>query len=290
MTIGIIPNLTKDPELSATKNVIKWLQNRSIPVQVEEKVASSLSMPQIGCKEEALFSDSEMLITLGGDGTLLGSARRAAPYQVPILGINLGHLGFLTEAEESDMYSALERYFAGDYDIEKRIMLEAFLEKESMKDNKLIALNDIEIARGTFSRMIRFSIFINDNFANEYSADGLIISSPTGSTAYSLSAGGPIVCPDLDVIIITPVCPHTLHSRSIVVSSQDEIKVYIHKENTEFILTFDGQDWQKLPPGETVRIRQSKYYTNLIKLRQRSFFDVLRLKISERYICKSESV
>ena len=200
-----------------------------------------------------------------------------------MLGINLGHLGFLTEVEAEDMYSALELIVSGEYEIEKRMMLVAIVEKDGIQLEKAIALNDVGITKGPFSRIINLGVYVNNTFVDLYSADGIIVSSPTGSTAYSLSAGGPIVSPDLQVLIITPVCPHTLHSRSIVISNEDLVKIEICKNNTEVMLTLDGQQGYKVKSGDVVTIRQSKYFTSLVKLKDRSFYQVLRQKMSERW-------
>jgi NAD+ kinase len=163
------------------------------------------------------------------------------------------------------------------------MMLEAFIRNNNETTKDFIALNDIVVAKGNFSRLITYSIFINDNFVDEYSGDGIIVCSPTGSTAYSLSAGGPIVAPDVEVLLITPVCPHTLHSRSILVSNNDLVKIVLDTScRTDVILTVDGQTGIKINPGDIVTVKQSIYYANLIKLNNRSFFDVLRAKMSER--------
>ena len=202
---------------------------------------------------------------------------------MPLFGINLGHLGFLTEVEADDMFPALEDLISGEYEIEKRMMLVATVEKDGIELEKSIALNDVGITKGPFSRIISLGIYINDSFVDLYSADGVIISSPTGSKAYSLSAGGPIVSPDLKVLIITPICPHILHSRSIVISNNDIVKIEVCLNNTEVMLTLDGQQGYKVKSGDIVTVRQSQYFTSLIKLKNRSFFQVLRQKMSERW-------
>lgn len=282
MKLGIIPNLNKDKDLNITRSILYWFANKDIQLLLEHDIAQRLDCKDCGVSLEELYSQSDVVIVLGGDGTILNIARQAAKYNVPLFGINLGHLGFLAEAEISDMYLSLEKITQGNYYIEKRMMLEACVEDGGDEMKELRALNDISITKGMLSRMISFSVYINDSFFELYSADGIIISSPTGSTAYSLSAGGPIVSPDLNVLIITPICPHTLHNRSIVVSEKDEIKIEICKENSEVVLSVDGQDSYKLSPGKTVKVRSSGCVTNLVKLKQRSFFDVLRRKISER--------
>lgn len=283
LKIGIIPNMEKDKDLILTGNITKWLIEKKAEVMLNKNISTLLAKPELGFTNEEIFGAADMIIVLGGDGTLLNIARQSASYEVPLFGINLGHLGFLTEVEAEDMYPALEKVISGEYEIEKRMMLEATVEKDSIQLEKSIALNDVGITKGPFSRIISLGIYINDNFVDLYSADGIVISSPTGSTAYSLSAGGPIVSPDVKVLIITPICPHTLHSRSIVVSNEDVVKIEVCENNTEVMLTLDGQQGYKVKSGDIVTVRQSQYYTNLVKLRGRSFFQVLRQKMSERW-------
>lgn len=281
MKIGIIPNITKDKDLSITGSILLWFANSNIELLLETDIARRLDYINDGVSRDEMFSKSDIIIVLGGDGTILNIARQSAKYDVPLFGINLGHLGFLAEAEIGDMYLSLDKLLKGDYNIEKRMMLEASIETGEDDQKKLTALNDISITKGMISRMISFSIFINDNFFEMYSADGIIISSPTGSTAYSLSAGGPIVSPDLNVLVITLICPHTLHYRPIVVSDRDEVRIEICEGSKEVMLSVDGQDSYKLIPGKVVKVRSSNCVTNLVKLKQRSFFDVVRRKISE---------
>lgn len=283
MKIGIIPNMDKDNKLTLTENITKWLLDANNEVLLNYGIASRIGKPEIGFKNEEIFSIADLIIVLGGDGTLLNIARQSASYDVPLFGINLGHLGFLTEVEAEDMYSALEKIISKEYKIEKRMMLEATVEKDGIQLEKSIALNDVGITKGPFSRIISLGIYINNSFVDLYSADGVVISSPTGSTAYSLSAGGPIVGPDLKVLIITPICPHTLHSRSIVVSNEDIVKIEVCQNNTEVMLTLDGQQGYKVKSGDVVTVRQSQYFTSLVKLKDRSFFQVLRQKMSERW-------
>jgi NAD+ kinase len=282
MRIGIIPNISKDKDLNITRSILYWFTNKDIELLLEPEIAKRLDYKNEGFGRDVIYGTSDVIIVLGGDGTILNIARQSAKFQVPLFGINLGHLGFLAEAEISDMYLSLEKIIAGNYFIEKRMMLEASVDGDDIIMKELTALNDISVIKGMHSRMVAFSLFINDSFFELYSADGIVISSPTGSTAYSLSAGGPIVSPELKVLIITPICPHTLHNRPIVVSEKDEVRIEICEDNPEIMLSVDGQDSYKLAPGMVVKVRSSSCITNLVKLKQRSFFDVLRRKISER--------
>lgn len=282
MKLGIIPNIYKDKDLNITRSILNWLLSKEIEPYLESDIAESLGYKGGGCSRDTMYSSCDVVIVLGGDGTILNIARQAAHFQVPLFGINLGHLGFLAEAEISDMYLSLEKIISGDYFVEKRMMLEACVDDTDLCMKELTALNDISVIKGMHSRMVRFSVFINDSFFELFSADGIVISSPTGSTAYSLSAGGPIVSPELKVLIITPICPHTLHNRPIVVSEKDEVRIEVCEDNPEIMLSVDGQDSYKLAPGMVVKVKSSNCVTNLVKLKQRSFFDVLRRKISER--------
>ena len=282
MKLGIIPNMNKDKDLNITRSILYWFANKDTEILLESDIAEKLDHKNGGVSRDVLYTSSDVIIVLGGDGTILNIARQSSKFQVPLFGINLGHLGFLAEAEISDMYLSLEKIITGDYFIEKRMMLEASVDDDDSDIKELVALNDVSVIKGMHSRMITFSVFINGNFFELYSADGIVISSPTGSTAYSLSAGGPIVSPELNVLIITPICPHTLHNRSIVVSEKDEVRIEICEDNPEIMLSVDGQDTYRLAPGKVVKVRSSSCVTNLVKLKQRSFFDVLRRKISER--------
>lgn len=282
MKLGIIPNISKDKDLNITRSIINWFSGKNIELLMETHIAERLQYKAAGCTREDIYSGSDVVIVLGGDGTILNIARQSSKYQVPLFGINLGHLGFLAEAEISDMYLSLERIITGDYFIEKRMMLEASVDGTELSTKEMTALNDVTVVKGMHSRMIAFSVYINNCFFELYSADGIVISSPTGSTAYSLSAGGPIVSPELKVLVITPICPHTLHNRPIVVSEKDEVRIEISEDSPEVMLSIDGQDSYKLSPGKDVRVRSSSCVTNLVKLKQNSFFDVLRRKISER--------
>ncbi|MGE5677149.1 MAG: NAD(+)/NADH kinase [Pseudomonadota bacterium] len=282
MKLGIIPNVSKDKDLNITKGIINWFTNKDIELLMESHIAEKLGYKAAGGTREAIYSGSDVVIVLGGDGTILNIARQSSKYQVPLFGINLGHLGFLAEAEISDMYLSLEKIITGDYFIERRMMLEASVDGTELSTKELTALNDVTVVKGMHSRMIAFSVYINNCFFELYSADGIVISSPTGSTAYSLSAGGPIVSPELKVLVITPICPHSLHNRPIVVSEKDEVRIEISEDSPEVMLSIDGQDSYKLAPGKVVKVRSSSCVTNLVKLKQNSFFDVLRRKISER--------
>ncbi|MBZ4669120.1 MAG: kinase [Defluviitaleaceae bacterium] len=286
--IGLLPNVEKDIGLVNTAMILDWLEKKNCTINLLEVPAQLLQRSDLAKNENQLYRDSDFIVVLGGDGTFLGAARNAALYDTPILGINLGTLGFLAEVEKRSSLEALQKVLNGEYNIEKRMMLEASVYDCHNDERKFICLNDIGITRGSLSRIIDLKIFINDNFVDDYPADGIIISTPTGSTGYNLSAGGPILDPNTNMMVITPICPHSLYARSIVVSDGDIIKVQIGENfGCDVILTIDGQMGYHLKSNDIVTIQKSQYQTSLIKTSNYSFFDILRKKIvgtrSERY-------
>lgn len=226
--------------------------------------------------------DLDLLITLGGDGTLLRGARIVAPARVPVLGVNFGYLGFLTSIPPNDLGAALDRVLRGDYWLDERFTLEAAVESSGGQPTaKFIALNDAVLHKGGFARVIRMAVFIGREREEigSYVADGIILSTPTGSTAYSLSAGGPIVEPTVDCIIATPICPHTLVIRPLVLPASAEIRIQVLTPDVELILTVDGQDGEHLQPGDQLIVRRSEHLVRLVRLQGQSFFRTMRKKL-----------
>lgn len=287
---GIIVNMTKDIGLKYTSMIVEWLEERNIQVFLPEIAAEQLDRQDLSCSPLDIYKQSDFVMVLGGDGTLLGVARQILWLKTPILGINLGHLGFITEVETEDIFSSLEGILKGEYRIEERMLIEASVIKDGVEVETFYCLNDIGITRGTLSRIITLDTYINNSYVDTYSGDGLLVSTPTGSTAYSLSAGGPIISPWLDVILITPICPHSLSSRSIVVSKNETIEIRIENNCQEIYLTADGQQGYKLRDGDKVIIRTAPFSARLIKVSKRSFYDVLRTKLKERSICGEKGV
>jgi len=227
--IAIIPNVKQDKDFMNTKRVINIIKKFNANIMLNKTIAQELDLSLKGYEQNDLYTKPDLVIVLGGDGTLLNAARHVAPNNIPILGINLGHLGFLVELEKNNLEQFFEKLFFGDYTIDKRMMIEASLVREGKKIESFIALNDIVVTRGAFSRLINLKVFVDEQFVDLYSADGIIAATPTGSTAYSLSAGGPIVDPDMNVIVLTPICPHALYSRSIIIPENKVISVHIEK-------------------------------------------------------------
>lgn len=278
--IGILPNTKKDENYFATKKLVKFLLKKGCHPMVSDSLSLVPELKAYATKEEIIFRESEFLIVLGGDGTMLSCGKKASKYNLPMLGINLGYLGFLTDVGKDGMETSVEKVLEGKYKLEKRMMLEAVI--SSSKDGKrtVTALNEVSISRGS---MVDVGVYINNEFIDNYFGDGILVSTPTGSTAYNLAAGGPILKSDADMVAITPICPHTLHSRSIVVGAEDVVKLKVNRYTRQRIFAvIDGQNNCVLETGDTILIKKSKFYTEIIKTGDLGFYDVLRNKMMGR--------
>ena len=281
----IIPNSAKDPELTFSNRIIAYLEKHGARCHVQ-KITEKMEGPYHYTDPDGIPQDTQCIIVLGGDGTLLQAARDVVHLDIPLLGINLGTLGFLAEVDKNSVYPALDRLLSDDYELVGRMMLEGKIYRGEELIGKDIALNDIVIGREGHLRVIRFKNYVNDSYMNSYNADGIIISTPTGSTGYSLSAGGPIVSPTASMLVLTPICPHTLNSRSIVFSGDDRIRIEIGEGRRngpdEACVTFDGDTCEELKTGDYVEIHKSCEVTKILKINQVSFLEVLRDKLSRR--------
>ncbi|MFZ5943407.1 MAG: NAD(+)/NADH kinase [Bacillota bacterium] len=275
--IGLIINYNKKQPVQLGKEIFQWLSNHHIEVYAPVEDATFLELA--GLEQGDFCSKVDMVMVLGGDGTFLRAARFIAGYEIPILGVNLGFLGFLTEIEVKDVYIYLEKLLNGDFYIEERMMLSGHVKRNNQWVGKFHALNDFVINKGSFARLITLDVFLGDEFVASYAADGVIVATPTGSTAYSLSAGGPIVHPALDVCILTPICPHSLYARPIISPPEKIVKVSVRAVKAEAMLTVDGQYGFKLEDQDEVWIEKADYVTRLIRVRGRKFFQVLREKL-----------
>ncbi len=278
--IGIVPNLTKDDgELTAI--IAKKAEYYGIKCYVIDEIYEEIKVG-IPLSKDAFYNRCEAVLVLGGDGTLLRVSKDAAQYEVPILGINMGRLGFLTAIEISEIDTALRHLRNNTYSIEDRMMLKAQLIRDNKIYDEFVALNDIAIAKGSYARIIHLRAYINNAFVNFYPADGILVSSPTGSTAYSLSAGGPVITPNMECLLLTPICPHVLNIRPIVTSADDEIKIMIDDDKKDILLTVDGQEGIKLFKEDQIIVKKDEGRAKLIRIGEQSFFDILRNKLTER--------
>lgn len=255
-------------------DLIAYFDKKKIVCVLEEVATEKLGLPH-GMKREAIPEEVNLIVVLGGDGTLLSIAHIAAQKNVPVVGVNLGALGFLTEVPLNEMFLTLDSYLEGDERIvSRRMMLQA-----NTKKNSYCSLNDVVINKGALARMIRCAIWIDGEEIAMTRADGLIISTPTGSTGYSLSAGGPIIQPYIPAIILTPICPHTLSFRPMVISSESEVTVQLLTAGEEVYLTIDGQRGELMKKDDTVTVCQSGLKLQLVSSPRRNYFDLLKEKL-----------
>ncbi|MFH1335566.1 MAG: NAD(+)/NADH kinase [Candidatus Zixiibacteriota bacterium] len=276
-SIGIIANVRKEMTKGVVEEIIRWASQENVGFFLGEELAPVVGHSEAALPAKELWQECDVLISLGGDGTMLASARAVGEHKTPILGINLGGVGFLTEINSNDLKNTLNRLKKGDYFIEKRMVLET--EVEGLKKLEQYALNDIVIDKGEIARLFLLHLYADDEFICSYSADGLIISTPSGSTAYNLAAGGPIINPRMNALIVSPICPHTLASRTILFSEKETLKVTVELDSREAGLTIDGQVAFHLKSGSSVLIRKANHSVNLVKLRDRSFYEILRTKL-----------
>lgn len=281
--ICIISNDFKDKGLSITNRIINYMKERGC-----ESVVSMTKWDfdkEEWTKPEGIPADAEAILVLGGDGTLIQAARNSYGMHIPLLGINLGTLGFLTEVDCNYLEDALQQLLDGDYAVEDRMMLEGTVITKDGREITSIALNDIVVNRSGSLQIVRFDIWLNNALLKRYNADGCIVSTPTGSTGYNLSAGGPIVEPSAEVTLLTPVCAHTLQTRSVILRAEDRIVIRIREREGKAVqpveVCFDGNKNLALMPGDEVHITKSGMVTSIIKLKETSFLDVLNRKMSE---------
>jgi NAD+ kinase len=276
--IGILTK-PKFPSMKSTlTQLIAWLREYGKEVALDPKTAGLLGKSATRYRG-GIADRADMVVVLGGDGTMLNAARLVEKRSVPILGINMGGLGFLTEVGGEHLYKTLERVFAGDYAIEERLMLRAHLERQNKRVADATVLNDVVVTKGELSRMIAMTIAIDGRFVTSLRGDGLILSTPTGSTAYSMSAGGPIVSPSVGALVLTPICPHTLTHRPLLVPSTVTLAVTLTSHDKGAMVTFDGQVGVPMTEGDTVTITPSRHRTKLIRFPERTYYDVLRRKL-----------
>jgi len=278
-TIGIFSRPRRADISEIVKPLIEWLSKRGIRALYDTETAVSLRDEASGRAREVLADESDLLLVLGGDGTLLAAAREAAPRGIPILPINLGSLGFLTSFTLGELYPALEETIAGHLSANERVMLNASLLRDGLVLESRSVLNEAVITKGALARMIEIELSIDEDFVCRYRADGLIVATPTGSTAYSLSAGGPIVHPEVASIILTPICPHTLSDMPLVVGDSCSVEMRLRGVAESVYLTLDGQKGVLMESEDRVSIMRAKERLKLIQPHRKSYYEILRNKL-----------
>jgi len=275
--IAIIAKPHADNIKNLVIEVINFLKSKNIGYLLEERAANVIGATAVQYDEIRELADAA--VVLGGDGTLISAIRIFDEKEVPILGVNLGRLGFLTETRRDELIRSLDSIIKGDIWIEKRLKLCSEIYLDGNVTFKASVINDVVINKGALARIIDIDVYVDDQFVNRYRSDGLIISTPTGSTAYNLAAGGPIVYPTLNNIIITPICPHSLSNRPIVLDADVAIRLKVLNYDEKVYITYDGQIGKRLEKGEEITIRRSPNYINLVVSKERNYFAVLREKL-----------
>ena len=280
----IITNRDKDQNLRFTEEIVQYLKEHGKKCQVQQ--AERRVEGEYHYTDPALIpEDTQCILVLGGDGTLLQAARDVVHREIPMLGINLGTLGFLAEIDKTSIYTALDKLFEDDYEIEERMMLTGTVWRGDKITGQVVALNDIVISRvGPPLRVIGFNNYVNDGYLNSYNADGIIIATPTGSTGYSLSCGGPIISPNAAMTVMTPIAPHTLNTRSIIFPEDDVITVELGEGRRQIqengLASFDGDVEVPMSTGDRIVIKKASVSVKILKLNHLSFVEVLRQKMS----------
>jgi len=276
MRIGLIVNPAKKGIFSRVRGLVDWLHQRGCEVLLDGELGDALDRDG-RLERHELAARSDVVVVFGGDGTLLNAAHAVSAHDTPILGVNSGGLGFLTETTLDEVRQSLERILSEGYDVQRRMMLSA--EVVGREDAALHALNDMVVSRFRLGRVIQLAAYVDGGFVTSYVCDGMIVSTPTGSTAYNLSANGPIVHPRLESVILNPICPHTLTNRPLIVPPESRVRLEIESQD-ECLLTADGQERiGGLHRGDAIRLKRSRRSVTLIRSGERNFFNILRTKL-----------
>ncbi|MBF0611697.1 MAG: NAD(+) kinase [Magnetococcales bacterium] len=280
--IGIITKRPDQRALQATARLVEWLNQQGKSVTVVEDIAIAAHIPGQQARRQSqdnLPEGMDLVVVIGGDGTFIAAARAVGHRRVPILGVNMGRLGFLTEVPVEEMFATLEKVMQGEFHIEERTTLEVSVIRHELVQNQSRVLNDAVVHKGTLARMMEYNVTIDNQFVFSSRADGLIVATPTGSTAYALSAGGPIIHPALDALLLTPICPHTLTNRPIVVPGAVEISITLTSDDSNRLLTLDGQSGVQLESEDRIVIQRSQYSLLVMHPNTRNYYEILRTKL-----------
>lgn len=282
--VGIVLKPHQPQALKTICELTVWLGQRGIQLVGGPQIERERIEHETGCavsevELDALAGASDLVLVLGGDGTMIATSRLIGAEEVPVIGVNYGGLGYLTEFRIEELYDALEMILAGNYRLDKRVMLEVELHRDDEVISRNRVLNDVVINKSALARIIEIEAYLNRQYVSAFRADGLIVSTPTGSTAYNLSAGGPLIFPSMNAVVITPICPFTLSNRPLVVPDDAVIELLMKTANEEVSLTLDGQVGFPLTVNDRVVIRKSRTTFNLIQPSNRNYFDVLRDKL-----------
>lgn len=277
--VGIISKPKKAEIGELVTPLLEWLRKREIEVFIDKETAATLAVPEKCVTRNDMPSVVDLLVVLGGDGTLLAMARALAGKPVPILAVNLGGLGFLTVITREELYPTLEGVLSGDFQTERRVQIAAEIVRADEAIASYVALNDVVLNKGAIARILDFEVFVDGKFVSTYKSDGLIVSTPTGSTAYSLAAGGPVVAPSVQAFIVTPICAHTLTNRPLVISDSSKIEVVVKSQRESSYVTVDGQVGIAARSEDIVRMKKASSWVELVEPAEKNYFEILRQKL-----------
>ncbi|HXW62339.1 MAG TPA: NAD(+)/NADH kinase [Candidatus Acidoferrales bacterium] len=278
-TVGIVSKPIKDVVCSVVPPLLAWLRERRIEAIIDKETQACIDTGTSSVSRASIAEHADLLMVFGGDGTLLSAARALGGSNVPILAVNLGALGFLTSVTLDELYPVLEQVLAGKHHTSERMMLEAAVYHDGIAGHFHSALNDAVVNKSAMARMLDFDVSIDQNHVGRYRADGLIVATPTGSTAYSLAAGGPIVHPDLDALVITPICPHMLTNRPLVIAGSARVEMDFSAAEEPVYLTLDGQTGVQLKAKDRITVTKSPYKVKLVRPMGKTYFEILRSKL-----------
>lgn len=278
-SIAVFVGPRRDDAIAVVKDISTWCSRHGVELRAHPDMATHIGCAAFSLDGGEIQDDIDLLVALGGDGTMLGAARLVGKREIPVLGVNFGFLGYLTEFTLNELFTALDGILEGSYRVDRRMMLDVALNRAGRVISLSRALNDAVINKAAPARMIELECRIDHNFVNTFRADGMIVATPTGSTAYSLSAGGPIVHPSLAAIVITPICPHTLSNRPVVVPGDSVVELSFRRASEDISLTIDGNEAIELQPEDQIVVRRSETYFAMLRPDNRDYFQVLRTKL-----------
>ena len=279
LSIGVFPNTGKEKAPMVVKRIVEFFRGKPVTLRMPSDCADFFGCGEYGVEKiEDLPLD--MGLSIGGDGTLLGICRRLYERDIPVCGINIGTFGFLTDIEVPEIESKLGKILEGRYHLEERMMISGFVQSGEAPERFLgHAINDVVVTKGGGARMLHLGLGVDGHRVMDYKADGLIVSTATGSTAYSLSAGGPIINPKLKVLLLTPICPHTFNARPMVIDENDEVRVHIAALHQDIIVTFDGQESFRLLPDDEIVVRKAPLPAKIVKFEDQNYYQTIRTKL-----------
>ncbi len=277
--IGIVSKPKKAEIREIVPPLMQWFRERDLEVYIDKETGATLVSPEKCLTRNEIPTRVDLVVVLGGDGTLLATVRALNRKPVPILAVNLGGLGFLTVITQDELYPTLERVLAGNFQTERRVQIEADIVRADEVISSFLALNDVVLNKGAIARVLDFDVWVDGKFISTYKSDGLIVATPTGSTAYSLAAGGPVIVPSVAAFIVTPICAHTLTNRPIVLPDSATIEVAVKSQRESVYMTVDGQVRIAVRSEDTVRMKKASSAVELIQSPQKNYFEILRQKL-----------